>query len=196
LLNLISDPTMNSILPYVVPVLLLGLIVRRSGRPRSVNTGRMWVAPAIYAAIAISALLAEPFPGVLAIMAFAAATLAGVGLGYLRARHLHLTIDPKTGKISSRATTLGSLLIVALFAVRFGLKSVFPDMASHGHAAKDVTLGANILLLFTVAMMITNTIMVWRRTRPLLAAHKAGTLEAQPEPAAGALETTQKPAVE
>jgi hypothetical protein len=170
----------HSILPYVIPLLLVVLILRRSGRPRGVNPKRMWISPLIFSTLALSALVAEPFPGFLALLAFLAAAVLGAGLGYLRALHQNLTIDPKTGKISSQATTLGSFLILALFVVRFGLKLAFPGVASHGHTGADVTLGTSILLVFTVAMMVTQTVLIWSRTRPLLAAHAAGTLRSTP----------------
>ncbi len=53
----------KSILPYIVPLLLAVLILRRSGKARTVKPGRMWVVPLILVAMALSALIDEPFPG-------------------------------------------------------------------------------------------------------------------------------------
>jgi hypothetical protein len=39
-------------------------------------------------------------------------------------------------------------------------------------------------------------VLVWSRTRPLKAAHAAGTLEVAPNPTPGTLESAPKPAVE
>lgn len=163
----------HQVLPYIVPLLLIGLVLRRVTRVRTIKPGRMWVAPVIYAAMAVSGLVAGPFPGLLFLALFVVAIVAGAGLGYLRAHHQTLSIDPKTGKISSQPTTIGTILVLALFVVRFGLKSAFPGLSEHGHTGRDVTQGANALLLLTVAMLITQSIFLWMRTRPLLAAHAA-----------------------
>ena len=163
----------HQFLPYIVPLLLIGLVLRRTTRARTINPGRMWIAPVIYGALAVSALLAGPFPGLLFLAIFIVAVLAGAGLGYFRAIHQTLTVDPETGKVTSQPTTIGAILVLVLFAVRFGIKSAFPDLSNHAHASNDVTQGANALLLFTVAMLIAQAVFLRNRTRPLLEAHAA-----------------------
>jgi len=163
--------------PYIVPLLVVALIVRRSARARKVRLRGMWISPVILTLMTAGALIAEPMPGLLAIGGFVVATLAGAGVGYLMARHLHLSIDAGTGEISSRATMIGTLLILGLFAARFGLKLVFPGLADHAHANAEVTEAANGLLIFTVATLIARTATIWNRTRPLLAAHAARAAE-------------------
>lgn len=161
-------------LPYIVPLLLMGLVLRRVSRVRTINPSRMWIGSSIYALMAISGLVAGPFPSLLFLAIYVAAAFGGSGLGYLRANHQKLTIDPKTGKISSQPTTIGAVLVLALFAVRFGLKSAFPDLANHGRASSEITQGTSALLIFTVTMLIAQTAFLWLKTRPLLAAHAAG----------------------
>ena len=177
---------MKEFAPYIVPLLIAAIIVRRSLQARKVNTGRMWIRPVILLLLLGSALAEGPVPGVIAIAGFCAAAAAGVAFGAYMASHQHLTIDEKTGHISSRSSTIGTLLFLGLFAVRFGARLVFPDLAQPGHAATQVTLAANGLLVFTVAVLITQTVSIWRRTQPLLAAHVARKLsgEGQPAPAA------------
>ena len=177
---------MKEYLPYIVPLLFATLIVRRSLQARKVNTGRMWVRPVILLLMLGGALAYAPMPGVIAIAGFFAAAAAGVAFGAYMASHQHLTIDEKTGHISSRSSIIGTFLFLGLFAVRFGAKLVFPDLAQPGHAATQVTQAANGLLVFTVAVLIAQAVSIGRRTKPLLAAHAARKLsgEGQPAPAA------------
>lgn len=179
---------MKEFLPYIVPLLFAALIIRRSGRERKVRLGRMWIRPVILVLMATAALAAGPMPALLVLAAFVAAAGIGAGLGYLLAQHQHLTIDGDTGHISSRSSTIGTALILVLFAIRFGAKLVFPELANPGHAVHQVTQAADGLLIFTVAVLVTQSVELWRRTRPLLADHAARKLA--PAEASGTVAAT------
>jgi hypothetical protein len=163
-------------LPYLVPLIIAALVLRRAGRAQKISMNRLWIRPAIITLLAGFALVAEPFPGLIAIAAFAAAAVAGIGFGYLRARHQNLSIDPETGQVSSTATMIGTLLFLAVFAVRYGVKIAFPQMANPGHGGTQVILITNGLLIFTAAMFVTQALLIRGRTQPLLDAHAARTL--------------------
>ena len=176
--------------PYILPLLAVALIVRRSMQTRKVNANRMWIRPLFLLLLLAGALAYAPMPGPIAIAAFVVAAGAGAALGSYMATHQHLTIDEQTGHVSSRSSTIGTLLVLGLFAIRFGTKIVFPELAEPGHhAGTQMALGANGLLIFTVAVLIAQTMSVWRRTQPLLAAHAAKKLAERqggtvPQPAA------------
>ena len=174
--------------PYIVPLLLAAVIVRRSMQARKVNTGRMWIRPAVLLLMLAGAFAYAPMPGPIAIIAFLAAGAGGIGLGTYMAGHQHLTIDEKTGHISSRSNMIGTLLVLGLFAIRFGAKLVFPELAHPGHS--QMTQAANGLLVFTVGVLIAQTAATWQRTRPLLAAH------AERKAVAGRAAPPAQPAVE
>jgi hypothetical protein len=165
---------MNEFVRYIVPLLIVAvLIVRRSGRAQKVRPGRMWIRPVILLLMAVTALAAGPMPGLLMIAAFVVAAGLGAGLGYLMAHHQHLSIDTDTGHILSRSTTIGTLLILGLFAIRFGAKLVFPELANPGHAGQQVTQATDGMLIFTVSVLISQSIALFNRTRPLVADHAA-----------------------
>ena len=67
--------------------------------------------------------------------------------------------------------------------MRFGAKLVFPELAQPGHAATQITQVADGLLVFTVAVLIAQTVSIWQRTRPLLADHVARKLSGAGQPA-------------
>jgi hypothetical protein len=135
----------------------------------------MWIAPAIILVLTCAALAQSRMPGPIALAAFAAAALAGMGVGYLRARHQALSVDPATGEVTSKPTQVGTILIVALFAIRYGLHFLVPQMADHpgGRAAADAIAWTNGALIFAAAMLVTQAIVLWLRTQPLLAEHAA-----------------------
>jgi hypothetical protein len=165
---------MKEFLPYLPVLIAAVFILRRAGQVQKVNTGRMWIRPVFLILLLMGALAAEPFPGVIAMSAFVLAAVAGAALGYYMASHQHLSIHPETGQLESRTSTIGTFLVLGLFAVRFGAKLVFPDLANpdHHHVGQ-MTAATNGLLVFTVAVLVTRTVAVWRRTRPLVAGHAA-----------------------
>lgn len=162
-------------LPYIVPLIVAVIVLRRAGRAQKISLNRMWIRPVIITLMAGAALFVGHFPGPIALAAFATAIVAGTGVGYLRARHQHLTIDSETGQISSQSTMIGTALFLGIFAIRYGVKLAFPQMADPGHGGAQVILVTNCLLLFTAAMFIAQTALIWNRTRPLLAEHAART---------------------
>ena len=168
---------MKEFAPYIVPLIFAAIIIRRSMQARKVNTSRMWIRPILLLLLLAGALAGAPMPGVIAIAGFLGAAVAGVAVGAYMASHQHLSIDEKTGHVSSRTSVIGTFLVLGLFAIRFGAKIVFPDLAHPGHSA--MTQGANGLLIFTVAVLITQTVSVWRRTQPMLAAHAARKLSGE-----------------
>jgi hypothetical protein len=169
---------MNHILPFVIPLLIVALLLRRSMGTRKVRMRAMWIRPAILLVLAGVTLAASPMPGPIALAAFVAAAIVGAGVGYLRARHLELSVDPVTGTVSSKSTPIGMILIVGLVAIRIGLKYAFPEMGAQpgGHLAKDAVLWTDGALIFSAAMLATQAIAIWQRTRPLLAEHAARSL--------------------
>jgi hypothetical protein len=58
-----------------------------------------------------------------------------------------------------------------------------------------MTQAANGLLIFTVAVLITQTLSIWRRTQPLIAAHAARKLSGAGQPAMAA-QAAPQPAAE
>jgi hypothetical protein len=163
-----------------LPLAIVALIVlRRSGRSRSVRTQRMWVTP-ILSTVAVGMTLAqEPVPGLAAMAVLSAGALAGLGAGYLRALHIELTID-KEGAVLSRATPVGTLLIAGFLLVRFGLDYAinggwwpgpprFVNPPAHG---VDLLRLADAALIFTTAMMVSQRAEIWRRAQTLLKVHR------------------------
>jgi hypothetical protein len=169
-------------LPLIIPVLIFALIMRRGMKAQKVRLNAMWIRPAIILVLTVGTLVASPIPGLIAIAAFVAAAAIGAVIGYLRGRHLEFSIDTATGIITSKATQLGTILIGAVFALRFGLRYMFPRLAANpgGHLNRDAIAWSNGSLIFLSGMILAQVITVFIRTRPLLAQHAAAKVVSGP----------------
>ena len=170
--------------PFIFPLIILFIAFRRSGRSRAVRLERIWLIPAFALLSVVSTLQREPPPGFVAVLMFAVGGIAGVAAGYFRALHMELSIDPESGKVSSKATPFGSVLIAAFMVLRIGLDyllkgSFRPEppfgAGHHVHVSPDDLFRlADAALIFTTMMMIAQRYEIWRRGQALLMAHKAG----------------------
>lgn len=156
--------------PYLIALLAIALMVRRTGRSRTIRLGRLWIAPVLIGLAASVVLLSEPMPGALVFGGYLLAAGLGIGAGYLRAQHQHLTVDPATGGLSARTTPIGMLVVVAIFAARFGLKLVLPQQSAHWQPGSPAAHAADALLLFAFAMVTAQAVTLRSRAKPLLAA--------------------------
>jgi hypothetical protein len=148
----------------------------------------MWVTPLLGLVAVVSALARESAPGAIATAVLAAATLAGAGAGYLRALHIKLSIDDETGSVTSKATPIGTLLIVAFLLVRVGLDYAingawrpgpprFVNPSSHG---VDLFRLADAAMLFATAMTLSQRVEIFRRTQQLIGERKETRLATLP----------------
>ena len=171
------DPMTTRALPYLVPLLILALVLRRSLRSRTLKMERLWVYPAILIVIAVASMTGEAMPGALALAGFAVALAVGGVIGWYRGRLTHIMIDPATHELSSRASIAGTILIAVVFALRYGVR-----MATAGGGLGPLPWGLRLdiagitqgLMLFLVAMMTAQRIEMFLRCQKLLTEARAG----------------------
>ncbi|MBV9331743.1 MAG: DUF1453 family protein [Alphaproteobacteria bacterium] len=165
-----------------LPLLVVVLIVaRRAGRSQKVRVDRMWITPLLTLVAVGSALAREPMPGVIAIGLFILALAAGGVAGYFRALHQQLSIDPDTGQVSSKATPIGTILVVTFLILRFGMDYALTgrfgtprwSFARPTQHSLDIFRLADAALLFTTAMMLAQRIETFRRAHLLLRGRRA-----------------------
>jgi len=175
---------LKQLVPYIVSVLVFALLawrMSRNARGRALNPSRLWIRPAILAALLALSFLHPPQITVIALGELAAAAAAGGLFGYVLASHQALTLDPATGRITSRMSPIGVVLFLCLFAARF----VFRMLVTGGDAPEKVMAHSDQIqfytdvgLIFVLALVGAQAWELWRRTRPMLAEHAAR----QPEP--------------
>jgi hypothetical protein len=148
----------------------------------------MWLTPIIASLATASTLAREPFPSLVALVIFLLAAAAGAGAGYFRALHIELTLDPETGNVSSKATPVGSALVVVFLVLRLGMEYFLEGgVPHHGFAARamagpaahgvDLFRLADAGVIFSTMMTVAQRFEIWRRAAPMVAAHKASRLE-------------------
>jgi hypothetical protein len=163
----------------VIPIaVVLLILVLRNNRPRKLRIELLWVRPLIWTLILLAALTYQPPPMTLVSVALMAAGLAlGCALGWQRGRFQKITVDPETHAITSRASVVGMIFILALVLVRYGLRDVMAQNAAALHLPVSAALDA--LIILAAGMMVTQSLEMWTRARRLLEearAAKAGAL--------------------
>jgi len=159
--------------PYIVPLLIAVIILRRAMRaqkPRTVRMQRLWIFPALLLFVTLNSLWHEGFPGFVVVLVFTAAAAAGAAIGWFRVHTLEFSLDAESGKVSARATQLGALLIVGLIAVRYlaelGIKQFGLNAGASLLHASDAT------LVFSTTMLVARSVHTWIKARALIAAHR------------------------
>src|SRR5258706_2430588 len=169
----------KNLLEYLPLAIILLIVLRRAGRAQTVRTQRIWITPLLGVIAVASTLAREPVPSVVAMAILAAAMLAGIAAGYFRALHMELSVD-ESGAVSSKATQIGTFLIVFFLLLRVGLDYAinggwqpgpprFVNPSAHG---VDLFRLADAALIFTTAMTFAQRVEIWRRARKLLKDHR------------------------
>jgi hypothetical protein len=171
------DP--KDLTPYIVPLLIAALFARRilsQPKERRIRPGYLWIAPAYVAAMMALLLSQTPMPGAFAMLLFAVAAAIGIVVGYLRALHQEFSIDPATGNLMSKASPLGAIIFLGVFVVRYALNLWMHGGKMPSGAEKmtpELLTYTDAMLFFAFAMVAASAFETWRRTRPLVAGHKA-----------------------
>ena len=166
-------------------VIVIAVLFFRNRRPRRLRIEALWIRPVLFFAAIALTLAAAPLPLTpvsLAVMALA--LVVGVGLGWQRGRFMRIDVHPETHDLTSTASPVGMIFIVAILALRVGMRDVLmQNPTAFGVPTTAVTDG---LILLVGAMIVTQSIEMWLRARRLLAeavAAKAGAVAA-PSPSA------------
>jgi hypothetical protein len=163
----------GSLAQYLLPIgIAVIVIVLRNSKPRRLQIERLWILPAIYFAMTVSALSAAPPPVTpISIGLLVLGFLIGAGLGWQRARFTEIHIHPETHDLSSRSSPIGMVFIFAILLLRVGAKDF---LATHPNLV-DVPVVAigDALLVMVVATLSAQRLEIWRRASRMLAEARA-----------------------
>ena len=159
-------------LVYLLPLVLVALLVARNMRARRLRVEQLWVMPVVFLALAIVVATAQPPPAPASMVMQAAAFLVGGALGWQRGRFTRIMVDPATHALTSRTSPVGMLLILAIFAVRYGLRSFGAETASALHVPV-VAITTALMLLAVGLVCVQRLEMALRATRMLKDARAA-----------------------
>jgi hypothetical protein len=168
----------------ITVIVVLAILFLRNRRPRKLRVEMLWLRPVFFVFIVAATLAAAPPP--ITLLSVATMTLAvavGIALGWQRGRFMRIDVDPETHALTSRASPVGMIFILAILALRIGLRDVvMQSRSAFGIPTAAITDG---LVLLLGAMIITQSLEMWLRARRLLAeavAAKAGLVTASGNP--------------
>jgi hypothetical protein len=152
---------------YLVPLIAVAMVILRNSRARRLRIESLWIAPVMILALVGLSLSQEGVPTP-ARMAIDIAALGGGALvGWWRARFTTIAVDPATHQLTSRASPIGMLVILGLFAVRYGLRAYATQNAGALHLSVNVV--ADALLVMTVGLVCAQRLEIALRASRLLA---------------------------
>jgi hypothetical protein len=159
----------GTLIPIAIVVAVLFL---RNSRPRKLRIELLWIRPILFALIIASTLAASSLPlDAPSLAVFALAAVIGAALGWQRGRFMTIEVDPETHAITSRASPIGMIFIVAILLLRMALRGMaLENRSALGLPAAAITDGL-ILLLGT--MIVAQSLEMWLRARRLLEAARA-----------------------
>lgn len=154
-----------------VAVALIVLLLRNR-RPRRLRVEFLWVRPVVFLGLLAAMAFVSPPPLTSTAIGLAIVALVlGGALGWQRGRFMRIEVDPETHALTSRASPVGLVFVLALLAIRLGLRGALNENAARLHfPALAIT---DALVAFAAAMMTAQGVEMWLRARRLLAQAKA-----------------------
>ncbi|HXA38483.1 MAG TPA: hypothetical protein VNW53_05740 [Phenylobacterium sp.] len=150
----------------LIPLVVIGLVILRNSRARRLRIESLWIAPVMILVLVGLALSQQGAPSPLMLGVDIAALAIGAGLGWWRARFTNITVDPASHELTSRASPMGMLVILALFAVRYGVRMYGAQNAGAlGLSANAVADGA---LVISVGLVCAQRLEIALRASRLL----------------------------
>ncbi len=169
-------------LPYLVAVPAVALVAflrfRRMTQGQRLRIEWMWVRPAIVVVAACVVMFLSSPPSGSDWLWMAVALLPGAALGWYRGRMVSVTIDAATHELTSKASAGAMLFLLALIAVRLGLRYV--AFAESEAWNLDTVLVTDLSLAFFVGMVCVQRVEIMIRARRLLLAARADSAVADP----------------
>ncbi len=157
---------------YLIPFVLVALVVLRNSRARRLRIERLWVSPVILLALVGLVFTQQGMPTPLMLGVDIAALAAGALLGWWRARFTHISVDPATHELTSRASPVGMLIILGIFAIRYGIRYFAAQSASSlGVSANAI---ADAALAISVGLVCAQRLEIALRATRLLNEARAG----------------------
>jgi len=157
---------------YLIPVALIALLILRNSRARRLRIERLWVSPVIILALVGLLFTQQGLPTPLVLAIDIAALVAGALLGWWRARFTHISVDPATHELTSRASPVGMLIILGIFVVRYAIRYYASQNASAlGVSANTV---ADAALVLSVGLVCAQRLEIALRATRLLNEARAG----------------------
>lgn len=167
-----QPPIAVYILATVFVVLVLAFRMRRLKRSFPLRLNRIWIAPAIFAALAAVTLAQFPLSARDSIWLLLAFVLGAV-FGWQRGRLMRITLEPATRTLTAQATPMGIYFLFGLFAFRLALRTGL-GMQSQGWRLSPALVN-DIFITFAAGLFVAQGAEMAIRARRLLSGGAAQT---------------------
>jgi hypothetical protein len=150
----------------LIPLVVIALVILRNSRARRLRIEGLWISPVIILALVATTLSQQGMPTPLMLGLDIAALVIGAVLGWWRARFTHITVDPATHELTSRASPVGMLVILGIFALRYAVRMYATESAnSLGVSANAI---ADAALVISVGLVCAQRLEIALRATRLL----------------------------
>lgn len=167
----LKDPNViGPLIGVLVLVAVMGFRLARANTARPLKIEFLWIMPAYLVAVTGFLLWQMP-PRGLEWLWLVVAFLIGAGLGWQRGRMMAIDIDPETHTLSQTQSRAAVLFLIALVAVRFGLRSVLTGEASALHLS--LAFVTDVFVVFAVGLLGVTRLEMFIRARRLLTEARA-----------------------
>jgi len=163
------------ILPFLVIIPILALRMRRMSRPQRLRLGLLWVRPALVLLGCAAALFApDPqthrIPVILPLQWAGLAVAAAIGAfaGWHYGKVTAIDVHPENGTLVAKGNMLGMLIILALVALKLGLKPLLQAQGVGLHL--DVLLITDALIVFSAMLLTVRALEMYLRAKKVMAA--------------------------
>ena len=147
------------------------MIVARNLRPRRLRVELLWIRPTIFLLFFAAYFYKFPPKSLTDVAGLVIGFLIGAALGWWRGSFTRIDVDPATDTAMQQASPLGVIFVLALFAVRAGVRfAVVQNSAALPASVETVT---GWLLALAVGMWVLLQLEIWLRARRLMAQAKA-----------------------
>ncbi|WP_109808822.1 CcdC protein domain-containing protein [Sphingosinithalassobacter portus] len=159
---------------FAISAVIVGIIlffrIRRMRKTLPLRLERLWLFPAIYAALAAYLYATHPPHGI-GWLYCSGALLVGAALGWQRGRMMRIDIDRETHALNQSQSPAAILFIVALIVIRMVARTAIVEGGGGGF---DPMLLTDILLAFALGLFSLQRLEMFLRARRLLALARAG----------------------
>lgn len=170
MINLKDPNVIGPLIGVAVLIVVMGFRFMRANTARPLKLEFMWIMPAYLIAISAFLLWQMPPHGMEWLWLAIACGLGGA-LGWQRGRMMAITIDPETHTLSQTTSRAALFFLLALVAVRFGLRSVLTGEASALHLS--LAFVTDVFVIFAVGLLGVTRLEMFLRARRLLAEARA-----------------------
>jgi hypothetical protein len=155
-----------------IPLVVIALVILRNARARRLRIEAMWIMPVLIIALIVLALTAQGMPSPLVMGLEIAGVVAGALLGWWRARFTNITVDPVSHELTSRASPIGMLVILAVLAIRMGIRT-YADQNGQALGVWAIAI-PDALLAMSVGLVCAGRLEIFLRATRLLNEARAG----------------------